>query len=240
MQKPSEMDRTGHLTDTVAKKHLVKRRQLLTHHRPDCQQRLDNHRKSGKTRYQFADPCFVVPRAHSSDIQAEVAQCAAHVALDVEQFALEQLATGQQHALFLSHQRLDMHRFEQAHAHHLSNSAGVIAVTFVNLLGLKQRLHVTGLDAYHRQLRLGQPVHQPLRQWARLNPNAHILVTDCAQQCGYVIRLGWNFALTNYFADFINNAHRCLLNRDIQTYKIRHIAIPSLMLKARMTPITSP
>ena len=35
---------------------------------------------------------------------------------------------------------LDMHRFEQAHAHHLGNSAGVIAVALVDLLRLEQRL----------------------------------------------------------------------------------------------------
>ena len=45
--------------------------------------------------------------------------------------------------------------------------------------------------------------------------------------------------LADHLASFINNAHRCLFYRHIQTYKIRHIAAPSLMLKARMTPITS-
>lgn len=54
----------------------------------------------------------------------EGAQRAAHVALDVHQLALDELAAGRQHPLLLDSQRLYVHRLEQAHPHHLGDPMG--------------------------------------------------------------------------------------------------------------------
>src|SRR5687768_13721286 len=42
-------------------------------------------------------PRLVSDRADDPDLETEVAQCAAHVALDVHPLALDELAAGQQH-----------------------------------------------------------------------------------------------------------------------------------------------
>ena len=107
---------------------------------------------------QVPDPRFVSDRADDADLEAEVAQRAAHVALDVHQLALHELAAGQQHPLFLGNQRLHMHRLEQADAHHLRYSACIVAVRLVDLLGLQQRLHVPRFHTHDRQVCLRQPV----------------------------------------------------------------------------------
>jgi len=52
--------------------HLVKDRQLLTHHLPDRQQRIDDCGQSGETFNQLADTRFVIPRADNTDLQAEL------------------------------------------------------------------------------------------------------------------------------------------------------------------------
>jgi hypothetical protein len=101
-------------------------------------------------------------RITDADLEAEVAQCAAHVALDVHQLALHELAASQQHPLFLGNQRLHMHRLEQADAHHLRYSACIVAVRLVDLLGLQQRLHVPRFHTHDRQVCLRQATHEPL------------------------------------------------------------------------------
>jgi transposase len=66
---------------------LVKRSELLTHHAADRQQRLHDGCQPRKAFDQVPDPRFVSDRADDADLEAKVAQCAAHVALDVHQLA---------------------------------------------------------------------------------------------------------------------------------------------------------
>ncbi len=102
----------------------------------------------------------------------------AHVALYVQHLALEKLAAGQQHPLFLGNQGLHMHRLEQPDPHHLRDPARVVAVALVDLLRLEKRLHVPGLDADNQQPGASQTVDQPLRERAGFDPDPDIGLAD--------------------------------------------------------------
>src|SRR5690606_9514966 len=79
------------------------------HHAADGQQRLDDGGKPGQTFDQLADALLESSLSDDADLQAEVAQGAAQIGIDVEHLALHQLARRQQHALLLAGQRLHMH-----------------------------------------------------------------------------------------------------------------------------------
>jgi len=108
------------------------------------------------------DPSFIPRRVDDTDLEPEVAQRAAHVALDVHQLALDKFATGQQHPLLLGSQRLHMYRLDQAPPHHLRNPTCIVAVGLVDLLRRQQSLHMPGFDAHDGEPGLGQTIHQPL------------------------------------------------------------------------------
>ena len=99
-----------------------------------------------------------------------------------------------------------MHGLEQANAHHLGNPTGIIAVTLVDLLSLEKRLHVPGFDADHRQVRLTQPIYQPLRQWSCLNPNACSEYRTKPSAVSYLESVGWKLASEtdrSFFVDLL-------------------------------------
>src|SRR3954453_21697020 len=74
-------------------------------------------------RNQLANSSLELDRAHHDNLEAEIAQCATQIVLDVERLGLQKLPTGQQHATLLAGQRLHMHRSVQANTHHLCDAA---------------------------------------------------------------------------------------------------------------------
>jgi hypothetical protein len=56
---------------------------------------------------------------------------------------------GQQHAQFLTAERLHMHRTVKPRSHHLGDAARIVAVRLVDLR-LQHRLHVPRLNTDHR------------------------------------------------------------------------------------------
>src|SRR6184192_1729668 len=71
-------------------------------------------------RNQLANSSLELDRPHHANLEAEIAQRATQIVLDVEGLGLQKLPTGQQHAPLLAGQRLHMHRSVQANTHHLS------------------------------------------------------------------------------------------------------------------------
>ena len=57
--------------------HLVQPSELLAHHPPHRQQRLDDRRQSRIVLDQLADPRVITAGAHRADLEAKVAQRAA-------------------------------------------------------------------------------------------------------------------------------------------------------------------
>ena len=74
--------------------------ELLAHDPADVEQRLGDCGQPREARDELADPRLVSRAADDAHFQAEVAQCAAQLGLQVQQLALEQLAAGQQALLF--------------------------------------------------------------------------------------------------------------------------------------------
>ncbi|MBC9033939.1 hypothetical protein IAG41_16235 [Sphingomonas sp. JC676] len=143
----------GIVTDDI-EQHLVQPGELLPHDAPDGQQWLDNDGQSRQPLDQLTDTRLEPGIANHADLQAEVAQRAAQIGIDIKHLALNQLARGQQHPLLLARQSLDVHRLEQADTHHLGDAARIVPVGLVDLLRLQQRLHVPGLNADHGQARI--------------------------------------------------------------------------------------
>src|SRR5436189_5467164 len=92
-------------------------------------------------RNQLANSSLELDRAHHANLEAEIAQRATQIVLDVEGLGLQKLQTGQQHAALLAGQRLHMHRSVQANTHHLCNAARIVAVALVDLCR-QRRLHM--------------------------------------------------------------------------------------------------
>jgi hypothetical protein len=61
-------------------------------------------------RDQLTNSSLELDRAHHANLEAEIAQRATQLVLDVERLGLQELATGQQYAALLVGQRLHMHR----------------------------------------------------------------------------------------------------------------------------------
>jgi len=59
--------------------------------------------------------------------------------------------------------RLDVYGFKQTYAHHLSNAASVVPISFVYTSG-KHRMHVPGLDTDRWPAGIHQPRVDPFRQ----------------------------------------------------------------------------
>src|SRR5262249_20814390 len=73
-------------------------------------------------RDQLTNSSLELDRAHHANLEAEIAQRATQMVLDIERLGLQKLPTGQQHAALLAGQRLHMHRSVQANTHHLCNA----------------------------------------------------------------------------------------------------------------------
>src|SRR5436190_4401704 len=101
-------------------------------------------------RNQLANSSLELDRPHHANLEAEIAQRATQIVLDVEGLGLQKLPTGQQHAPLLAGQRLHMHRSVQANTHHLCNAARIIAVALVDLCR-QRRLHMPGLNTEDRK-----------------------------------------------------------------------------------------
>jgi hypothetical protein len=106
-------------TTATPQQHLVQPGELEAQHRAGFQQRTDHRRDEGVGGGQFPDAPVEAGHADGADLEAEVAQRAAKVVLEVLHLALQELARGEQEAAALARRRLDVHRLEQADAHHL-------------------------------------------------------------------------------------------------------------------------
>src|SRR5438445_4796525 len=71
-------------------------------------------------RDELTNSSLELDRAHHANLEAEIAQRATQIVLDVERLGLQKLATGQQHAALLAGQRLHMHRSVQPNRHRAS------------------------------------------------------------------------------------------------------------------------
>src|SRR6516225_8093080 len=207
--------------------HLVQNGQLLAHDLADTEQRLDDRSQPRKSCDELADPRVVSKAADNAHFQTEIAQSAAQIGFYVQQLALKELAAGQQHPLFLGNQRLHMHRLEQADPHHLCDPACIVAVRLADLLRRQQSLHVPCLYADHWQVGRHQPIDQPLRQRASLDPDPAKGHTERGQNSDDLGRLGRYFLLQDHLAGIVDHAHRCCLYRYVQTSEINHLIAPS-------------
>src|SRR5258708_14522251 len=140
----------------------VKHAELLAQDPAGDQQRFDDCGQVRMVRDQLTYSSLELDRAHHANLEAEIAQRATQIVLDVERLGLQKLATGQQHAALLAGQRLYMHRSVQANTHHLCNAARIIAVALVDLCR-QRRLHMPGLNTDHRQTRFSQCPVPPLQ-----------------------------------------------------------------------------
>jgi hypothetical protein len=79
----------------------------------------------------------------------------AQIILNGDGLRLQQLATGQQHAQFLTAQCLHVHRTIKSSPHHLCHTTRVVAVRLVDLR-LQHRPHMPRLNTDHRKARFGE------------------------------------------------------------------------------------
>src|SRR5437763_8927834 len=79
-------------------------------------------------RNQLANSSLELDRTHHANLEAEIAQRATQIVLDVDGLGLQKLPTGQQHAALLAGHRLHMHRSVQANTHHLCNAARIVVI----------------------------------------------------------------------------------------------------------------
>src|SRR6516162_8890484 len=127
-----------------------------------------------------------------------------------------------------------MHRTVKSHPHHLRHTAGVIAVSLVDLC-LQHRSHVPRLNADHRQVCFTKCPEQPLRQRFSLQSYPLKMVGRSPQHPKQSIGLARNLNLSNDFTRAIHNADARVLDRYVQSSKIVHAALLLLMLGARTT-----
>jgi hypothetical protein len=161
-------------------------------------------------------------RAH---LQAEVAKRAAQVVLQVLDLALEQLARGEQEPPSLARRRLDVHRLEQADAHHLGDAVGVVPVGLVDP-GRQRGVHVPGLDADRGQPRLDQAGVEPGRHRARLEPDP-AEADPATEQPGHDgRRLALGRGARDDAALLVDDADGGLLHGDVEPDEVLHGGLP--------------
>src|SRR2546428_8957473 len=80
----------------------VKHAELLAQDPAGDQQRFDDRGQVRMVRDQLANSRLELDRAHHANLEAEIAQRATQIVLDVERLGLQKLATGQQHAALLA------------------------------------------------------------------------------------------------------------------------------------------
>ena len=97
----------------LLQQHLKQLGQLGPQRRVRLQQRQDHGRDEGQVEHEVAHALLEAHRPDDADLEAEVAQLAAQVALDVVGPALQKLARGQEQATLLAGRRLDVNRLER-------------------------------------------------------------------------------------------------------------------------------
>src|SRR5205814_10596757 len=92
----------------------VKHAELLAQNPAGDQQRFDDRGQVRMIRDELTNSSLELDRADHANLEAEIAQRATQIVLDVERLCLQKLATGSQHAALLAGQRLHMQRSVQA------------------------------------------------------------------------------------------------------------------------------
>src|SRR5215217_8426438 len=124
-----------------------------------------------------------------------------------------------------------MNRSKEIDPHHLGDTAGVVTVGLVHL-GFQKGFGMASLDAYDRQPGLGQSLKQPLRQGSRLKPNTLEVPGGVLQELQQILGMRDDLDLTADRAGLVNDAHRSLFDRDIQTRIVFHAAFLPLRPEA--------
>ena len=78
-------------------------------------------------RNQLTNSRLELNRAHQANLEAEIAQRAPQIVLNVERLGLQKLPNWSAACDGSAGQRLHMHRLVQANTHHLCNAARIIA-----------------------------------------------------------------------------------------------------------------
>ena len=99
-------------------------------------------------------------------------------------------------------------------------------------LGLEESLRMPGFNADHRQSGFRQAAEQPLRQGSRFQADALELLCGIVERRNQILGMGRNFHLSADFACLVDDAYRCLFDRDVQSAIIFHAALLPLMLVA--------
>jgi hypothetical protein len=109
--------------------------------------------------------------ASLAELEPEAAQDAPDAELDVQEFALQELAPDQERPDLLRRRRLAVHRPVPAHAQQLGDAARVPAVG-LDHHGRERRLDVPGLQQHRLEPGLGKALVEPLRQGPGLEADA--------------------------------------------------------------------
>ncbi|MNE65909.1 hypothetical protein D3C80_1614310 [compost metagenome] len=118
-----------------------------------------------------------------------------------------------------------MDRSEEIDTHHLRDATSVVSVGLVNLC-LQERLRVPCLDADRRQPGFSEATEQPLRQRPGLKPNPYEIPRSIGQNLGKVVRMADNLHLAANLTRFVYNAYGGLFDRNVQSGKMLHAALP--------------
>jgi len=92
---------------------------------------------------------FEIRTTDPVDLDSERLERTAKLVLDVEQFAFELPATGQENAQALAILICDVHLAEPSDAHHMCDAARIVSVRFI-VLSRQGLLHGDRLDDDHR------------------------------------------------------------------------------------------
>src|SRR4029450_10479172 len=210
--------------------------ELLAKYPPDNEQRFDQHSQIREVLDKLLDTRLELHRPHHAHLEAKVTQRTAQVVLNGDGLRLQQLAMGQQHALFLTAQCFHMHRTIKPRPHHLRHPARVVAVGLVDLR-LQYRPHVPRLDTDRRQARFSESTEKPLRQWPGFQPDPLEVVGGVPQHRHQRLGFARHLDFPNDPARVIHNADAGLLDRQIQSSKMVHAALLLLMLEAVHTDL---
>src|SRR3974390_2796091 len=124
-----------------------------------------------------------------------------------------------------------MHWTIKSRSHHLRDPACIVAVRLVDLR-LQYRPHVPRLNTDHRQAHFGESAKKPLRQRPGFQSNPFEVVGGFRQLLQQSFGLARHLHFPHDPARVIHNADTRLLDPNVQSGKVIHVALLLLMLEA--------
>jgi hypothetical protein len=159
--------------------------------------------------------------ASLAELEPEAAQDAPDAELDVQEFALQELAPDQERPDLLRRRRLAVHRPVPAHAQQLGDAARVPAVG-LDHHGRERRLDVPGLQQHRLEPGLGKALVEPLRQGPGLEADAGQRQTELTEETDERLRLARHLGLAHDPPGAVDHAHAAPLQRHVDPGIVLH------------------